>query len=402
MTFAEKVSLYRVANGITPNAMAKILGISRTTYMELEAGKEVKIKPGDLTNLEKMTAIPLTDWMNDSKSLTFISTQATAPKRGRKTVTRTQEHQREQRLIAVRLRQIIDKYYEGNQRLFAETVKINETEISRLLDNLRDISQGRILQIARLTNLSARWIRTGEGSPEETEINEITSIAENHEGKQLEKFLLENSINWSQLQIALGYKSLSSATELRDRKQFRGDTRTKIVEAMQALGYTEKDVFGSKKVVSYNSPEIAPELYVQIIEIPVSARAGFNYENFINDNRNDIEYINVPKSYLTHSADPSRYKVIAIDGDSMEPYLRPGMRVLGYLINPGDWAYLRGTVAVDMENEFVVKRILHNTLDNLGYVELTSDNPLGGKITAHRNKIRNIWKMLRIIDGPVD
>lgn len=93
--------------------------------------------------------------------------------------------------------------------------------------------------------------------------------------------------------------------------------------------------------------------------------------------------------------------VIEIDGDSMEPYLISGAKVRCKEIDPGDWIYLNSGVYVVTYGNFVVVKRIKNSPVN-GVVILHSDNTeTGGNLEVLLDDIREIWKVMRIVDSPV-
>jgi len=95
--------------------------------------------------------------------------------------------------------------------------------------------------------------------------------------------------------------------------------------------------------------------------------------------------------------------VIEISGNSMSPQLANGARVLAVHIDPIDWEYQSGSIyAVIYRDYFVVKRIRDNELLTKKRLTLHSDNPLGGSVTIPLKDIRGIWKVVRVVDAPVE
>lgn len=92
--------------------------------------------------------------------------------------------------------------------------------------------------------------------------------------------------------------------------------------------------------------------------------------------------------------------VFEIGGDSMEPNYWDGCKVRCKEVNAGDWVYLNsGVYAVAYGNFFVVKRVKNSPTD--GVLTLHSDNvQTGGSIEIPLEKVRKIWRVLRIVDAP--
>ncbi|GAB2570285.1 helix-turn-helix transcriptional regulator [Spirosoma areae] len=95
--------------------------------------------------------------------------------------------------------------------------------------------------------------------------------------------------------------------------------------------------------------------------------------------------------------------VLEISGNSMSPQLAHGAKVLAVPVNESNWEYQSGGVyAVMYRDYFVVKRIRDNELITRKYLTLHSDNPNGGNVTVPLQDIRGIWKIVTIVEAPVE
>ncbi len=95
--------------------------------------------------------------------------------------------------------------------------------------------------------------------------------------------------------------------------------------------------------------------------------------------------------------------VLEISGSSMSPQLAHGAKVLAVPVNQSDWEYQSGGVfAVMYRDYFVVKRIRDNELLTRKYLTLHSDNPNGGNVTVPLQDIRGLWKIVTIVEAPVE
>ena len=98
-----------------------------------------------------------------------------------------------------------------------------------------------------------------------------------------------------------------------------------------------------------------------------------------------------------------RAVVLEISGNSMSPQLAHGAKVLAVPVSESDWEYQSGGVfAVMYRDYFVVKRIRDNELITRKYLTLHSDNPNGGNVTVPRQDIRGLWKIVTIVEAPVE
>lgn len=95
--------------------------------------------------------------------------------------------------------------------------------------------------------------------------------------------------------------------------------------------------------------------------------------------------------------------VLEISGNSMSPQLAHGAKVLAVPVSESDWEYQSGGVyAVMYRDYFVVKRIRDNELLTRKYLTLHSDNPNGGNVTVPLQDIRGLWKIVTIVEAPVE
>ncbi|MBD0260704.1 MAG: LexA family transcriptional regulator [Cytophagales bacterium] len=112
------------------------------------------------------------------------------------------------------------------------------------------------------------------------------------------------------------------------------------------------------------------------------------------------------ETYRVYSADGRTYKnaaVFEVEGNSMWPQIRHGARVLAVCVDKGDWCYQSGGVyAVMYKDYFVIKRIKDNELLTRKLLTLHSDNPEGGSMPVPLEEIRGIWKVVKVVDAPVE
>lgn len=155
-----------------------------------------------------------------------------------------------------------------------------------------------------------------------------------------------------------------------------------------------------------NSPEANAKLTgsddetVEIPFVPVRFYATFveSYSDGLSDRETELFRVRRPvmKGY-------KQAVVLEISGNSMSPQLAHGAKVLAIPISQGDWEYQSGGVyAVMYRDYFVVKRIRDNELITRKYLTLHSDNPNGGNVTVPLQDIRGMWKIVTIVEAPVE
>ncbi len=144
----------------------------------------------------------------------------------------------------------------------------------------------------------------------------------------------------------------------------------------------------------------ADEDTIEIPFIPVKFYASF-VESFADGiSTADVESFRVRKSVTKGH---KQTVVLEISGNSMSPQLAHGAKVLAVPVSENNWEYQSGGVyAVMYRDYFVVKRIRDNELLTRKYLMLHSDNPNGGNVTVPLQDIRGIWKIVSIVEAPVE
>lgn len=95
--------------------------------------------------------------------------------------------------------------------------------------------------------------------------------------------------------------------------------------------------------------------------------------------------------------------VIEVAGNSMSPQLVSGAKVMAVPIDEGNWVYQSGGVFAVMYRDYlVIKRIRENNLLTQQQLTLYSDHPNGGSVTISAGDLRGLWKVVRIVEAPVE
>ncbi|RTQ45860.1 LexA family transcriptional regulator [Hymenobacter gummosus] len=91
-----------------------------------------------------------------------------------------------------------------------------------------------------------------------------------------------------------------------------------------------------------------------------------------------------------------------IDGDSMEPQLRTGMKVVGTWVALENVKYMTsGVYVVAFGNQLTIKRVKSNDILERGVLVLHADNPNAGSLPVAAKDIRYVWKVVRIFYADV-
>ncbi len=203
---------------------------------------------------------------------------------------------------------------------------------------------------------------------------------------------------------------------IRDLLIDKGMTLRNLAEQ---LGVTEQ---GLQKAIRTNSTKIETlEKIASILNVSISA--FFETKGFVEDNENTIMLPYIPikaratfadsysdtdefpeqiSMYKHKGVDYNKVQVIEIDGDSMEPTLQSGAKVLLKKVDKGDWIYINsGVYVVVYDNRVSVKRIKENDLLLKGVLKLHSDNSEGGHFIVKGESIQGIYKVERVVDSIV-
>ncbi|GAB3986702.1 helix-turn-helix transcriptional regulator [Spirosoma daeguense] len=144
----------------------------------------------------------------------------------------------------------------------------------------------------------------------------------------------------------------------------------------------------------------ADEDSIEVPFVPVKFYATFVESYADGSVATDTEMFRVRKAIMKGH---KRAVVLEISGNSMTPQLAHGAKVLAVPINETNWEYQSGGVyAVMYRDYFVVKRVRDNELLTRKYLTLHSDNPNGGNVTVPLKDIRAIWKIVSIVEAPVE
>jgi repressor LexA len=145
---------------------------------------------------------------------------------------------------------------------------------------------------------------------------------------------------------------------------------------------------------------IADENLVEVPFVPIKFYASFVETYTEGFRKNDMDTYRV-RSASIRSNRP--VVVIEVSGNSMTPQLSNGAKVLAEQVDQSNWEYQSGGIfAVMYRDFFVVKRIKDNELLTKKYLTLHSDNALGGSVTVSAKDLRGIWRIVSIVDSPVE
>lgn len=137
---------------------------------------------------------------------------------------------------------------------------------------------------------------------------------------------------------------------------------------------------------------------VRVQYVPSYAAASF-VENLY-DVENEKDYLDVIQE--DGEVIGNDYLVFQVSGDSMEPTIPNGAKILARRIDEGRWEYADGVVVVVYNKILTVKRISKNMLFDNNSLILKADNAKHGEMTVSRSEIRGMWKAERIISQKIN
>lgn len=141
---------------------------------------------------------------------------------------------------------------------------------------------------------------------------------------------------------------------------------------------------------------------VKLRRLPFKARASFNYQLLQRHMNTDIfEEVLFRLPFGKTEADYADALVIDIEGDSMEPSLRDGQKVIGWPVPESKWEQLHNTICmVDYDDTVTVKAIVKNDLFTSDSLTLVATGGGGGSFTVARAAIHSIWEVRDFFDPP--
>ena len=139
---------------------------------------------------------------------------------------------------------------------------------------------------------------------------------------------------------------------------------------------------------------------VPVVDIEAAAGGGAINSDYFDE----ADVMRLPSSMLPHTS--AKRLCISVSGESMEPTIYDGTRIVVRLLDRSEWARIRSGevyVVTDREGNSYVKR-LRNNLETSGRLILTSDNPNQRKYTPlplMEDEISNVWAVELVISDIV-
>ena len=139
---------------------------------------------------------------------------------------------------------------------------------------------------------------------------------------------------------------------------------------------------------------------VPVVDIEAAAGGGAINSDYFDE----ADIMRLPSSILPRTS--AKRLCISVSGESMEPTIYDGTRIVVRLLDRSEWVRIRSGevyVVTDREGNSYVKR-LRNNLETSGRLILTSDNPNQRKYTPlplMEDEISNVWTVELVISDIV-
>lgn len=326
-------------------------------------------------------------------------------------------HPNDQAGVRERLKRLIAERYNDRQGELASASGLQPSALSLVLTDKKPVSMKQLRMIEKNTRVRLDWLLSG-AEPMLHPIGWVPYSGDlTKEGEYLRQFLDSRSeLTQTQLAEALSV-SKSTVGDYFKTTTFDSATRTRLLSAIQSLigqEVSDVDVFGDPEADAIQTNQsgrlirhlgnMSGEPMVVLPFVPIRARAGVATLQYWEQPPETTRIMRA--SLLDYEPDPLQPKrswwIIEVDGDSMEPHLITRARVLGYYVLKENLRSLKpGVWAIQYDDEFVIKRVRTNTIEQQGGLMLHSDNPPPDPYFVKFDQIRHAWFIEKIIDSPV-
>lgn len=304
-------------------------------------------------------------------------------------------------LISNRIETLVNLLCGGNKSEFARIIGTSET-------NIRNYIAGKLpkantlFAIAEHFEINAEWLLTGRG--------EILKSSENISEKKDNSKTTENTIKLNDGIIDGefdGKRKLQKTPSNNDTflpplsdhttEIHTAPDGTKIKIDLHTPKATRTDMHGVSRPTPAAIAADIRSTYTAVgaVSVPVvdiEAAAGGGAVN--SDYFDEADVMRLPASMLPRTS--AKRLCINVSGESMEPTIYDGTRIVVRLLDRSEWARIRSGevyVVTDREGDTYVKRV-RNKLKMHGVITLISDNPDKRKYKAFdltEEEISNIW-----------
>lgn len=157
-------------------------------------------------------------------------------KGGRPPIVKTEDEQRYQAQLRIRLRTVIEEKFGGVAKELAMAIGMDPTQLSKLLKD-RPISQDVLWLVSRFTGVSSEWLVNGQGQLTDRMETDTRPSTVTHEGQALAAYLdkLVPAVSDRKFGIAMGLDPRTASSEVgqyRKTRRFSEEVRAKILSIL--------------------------------------------------------------------------------------------------------------------------------------------------------------------------
>jgi transcriptional regulator with XRE-family HTH domain len=146
---------------------------------------------------------------------------------------------------------------------------------------------------------------------------------------------------------------------------------------------------------------LADMVGVDLPFVSFRARASFIELGMGIQHPNNFETLRL---YVASEEEAARYTgalVFEVEGDSMEPLLRSGEKVIAWQVPEGKWEQVYNQVCVVAYDDTVtIKAVRENELFTRNLLTLYAQNPAAGFLPVQRQQIQSLWRVEEFFDRP--
>lgn len=213
---------------------------------------------------------------------------------------------------------------------------------------------------------------------------------------------------WEKLEEIPDRNSIASATLIENYKDAPTISTpcggTNVAQSGGATTNTTNNYYSGReeKQTPDNTAGVFIEPYLQenLLRIPyiedLTACASF-VENLYGYNH-EVNYYPIYAEQGEEIA-PTTHMVFQVHGESMEPTIPNGAKVLVEVVPRGKWEQAKGIVLVAYNDTLTIKRVKKNNIYDKNTITLIADNEAYGEEEIQLYDIRAIWSAKRIISA---
>lgn len=191
-----------------------------------------------------------------------------------------------------------------------------------------------------------------------------------------------------------------------------GAKATTLAMIAQALGVKTEDLLSNDSSLTKASNKshnnnvqavgfLADMVAVDLPFVSFRARASFIELGMGVQHPDNFETLRL---YVNSEEDAARYTgalVFEVEGDSMEPLLRTGEKVIAWQVPEGKWEQVYNQVCVVAYDDTVtIKAVRENELFTRNLLTLYAQNPAAGFLPVQRQQIQSVWRVEEFFDRP--